>query len=31
MADVKITVVRKLNYADLFGKDSPAEFTGAPE
>ena len=31
MADVKITVVRKLNYADLFEKGSPAEFTGAPE
>ncbi|MBW1696557.1 MAG: TIGR04076 family protein [Deltaproteobacteria bacterium] len=29
MADVKITVVKKLNNKELFGDNPPLEFTGA--
>jgi uncharacterized repeat protein (TIGR04076 family) len=31
MADVKISVVKKLNYHELFGPNPPAGFTGATE
>ena len=31
MANVKITVLKKLNYHELFGPDPSAGFTGSPE